>query len=59
MKQLPVEFQERMKSLLGDDYEDFLKSYDEKPVRAFRVNTDKISLEEFQKLNIFSTEKIP
>lgn len=59
MKQLPVEFQERMKSLLGDDYEDFLKSYDEKPVRAFRVNTDKISLEEFEKLNIFSTEKIP
>ncbi|MBQ8766871.1 MAG: RNA methyltransferase [Clostridia bacterium] len=59
MKQLPVEFQERMKTLLGDEFEDFLKSYDEKPVRAFRVNTDKISLAEFQKLNIFSTEKIP
>ncbi len=59
MKQLPVKFQERMKSLLGDEYKDFLKSYDEKPVRAFRVNTDKISLEAFQKLNIFSNEKIP
>lgn len=59
MKQLPVEFQERMKNLLGDEYDDFLKSYDEKPVRAFRVNTDKISLEDFQKLNIFSNEKIP
>ena len=45
--------------LLGDEYDDFLKSYDEKPVRAFRVNTDKISLEAFQKLNIFSNEKIP
>ena len=33
MKQLPVEFQERMKTLLGDEYDDFLKSYDEKPVR--------------------------
>ncbi len=59
MKQLPIEFQERMKTLLGDEYNEFLKSYDEKPVRAFRVNTDKIYLEEFQKLNIFSNDKIP
>ncbi len=59
MKQLPVEFQKRMKTLLGDEYNDFLKSYDEKPVRAFRVNTDKISLSDFEKLNIFSNEKIP
>lgn len=59
MKSLPIEFQERMKTLLGDEYDDFLKSYDEKSVRAFRVNTDKISLPEFEKLNIFSQEKIP
>lgn len=59
MKTLPFEFQERMKSLLCDEYDEFLKSYTEKPVRAFRVNTDKISLEDFSKLNIFSKEKIP
>ena len=59
MKNLPLEFQERMKKILGDEYEDFIKAYDEKPQRAFRVNTDKISLEDFEKLNIFSTEKIP
>ena len=59
MKKLPLEFQERMKKLLGDEYEAFIKAYDEKPQRAFRVNTDKISLEAFEKLNIFSTEKIP
>lgn len=59
MKQLPLEFQERMKKLLGAEYEDFLKSYDEKPVRAFRVNTDKISVEDFEKLNVFSNNKIP
>ncbi len=59
MKQLPLEFQERMKKLLGAEYEDFIKSYDEKPVRAFRVNTDKISFADFEKINIFSTEKIP
>ena len=59
MKQLPVEFEERMKTLLGDEYEDFIKAFDEPPIRAFRVNTEKISLEDFQKLNIFSNEKIP
>ncbi len=59
MKQLPVEFESRMKKLLGDEFEDFKKSYDESPVRAFRVNTDKISVEEFEKINPFPTEKIP
>lgn len=59
MKQLPLEFQERMKKLLGTEYDDFLKSYDEKPIRAFRVNTDKISVADFEKLNIFSKDKIP
>ncbi len=59
MKQLPVEFQERMKKLLGDEYQKFIESYYEKPVRAFRVNTDKISLEDFKRINPFPTEKIP
>ena len=59
MKQLPVEFENRMKTLLGDEFEDFKKSYDESPVRAFRVNTDKISVEEFEKINPFPTSKIP
>ena len=59
MKQLPIEFENRMKTLLGDEYEDFIKAFDEPPVRAFRVNTDKISLEAFEKINPFPTEKIP
>ncbi len=59
MKQLPVEFENRMKVLLGDEFDDFKKSYEESPVRAFRVNTDKISVENFEKINPFQTEKIP
>ena len=59
MKKLPQEFLERMQSLLGDKYNDFLRSYDELPVRAFRVNTDKISLLEFEKINVFGNETIP
>ena len=59
MKNLPVEFTERMKMLLGDEFDDYLKEIKRSPVRAFRVNTDKISLEDFYKINIFSSEKIP
>ena len=58
MKALPTEFCERMKALLGDSYGDFINAYTETPVRAFRVNTDKISVEEFLKINPFDTEKI-
>ncbi len=59
MKQLPQEFLNRMKTLLGEEYDDFLKSYDLPPVKAFRVNTAKISVADFEKLNIFGNEKIP
>lgn len=59
MKQLPQEFLNRMKTLLGKEYDDFLKSYDLPPVKAFRVNTAKISVADFEKLNIFGNEKIP
>ena len=45
MKALPQKFAERMKVLLGNEFDDYVNSLNEKPVRAFRVNTDKISLE--------------
>lgn len=59
MKQLPKEYVARMKTLLGDEYADYEAAVNGSPVKGFRVNTDKISLEEFQKLNVFSAEKIP
>ena len=59
MKQLPFEFCERMKSLLGDDYDKFIAALNGSPVKAYRVNTDKISLNDFEKINIFGSEKIP
>ena len=59
MRDLPTEYTERMKTLLGKDFDDYLKALDEPPVRAFRVNTDKISLEDFEKINVFSNERIP
>ena len=59
MKALPEKFAERMKFLLGDDFDNYIKSLEDNPVRAFRVNTDKISVEDFLKINPFVTEKIP
>ena len=59
MKQLPLQFEERMKTLLGEGFEDYKKELKNPPVKAFRVNTDKISLKDFEKLNIFSKSKIP
>ncbi len=59
MINLPKEFTERMKKLLGDEYPLYEKALDNKPVKAFRINTDKISDAEFNKLNAFQCEKIP
>ncbi len=59
MKALPEKFAERMKILLGDDFDNYIKSLNDNPVRAFRVNTDKISVEDFLKINTFNISKIP
>ena len=59
MKNLPVEFTERMKKLLGDEFESFISAVNGTPVKGFRVNTDKISLEDFQEINVFGKERIP
>ena len=47
MKQLPMDFENRMKNLLGDEFESYKASLEDEPVRSFRVNTDKILLEDF------------
>ena len=59
MIQLPEAFAKRMQCLLGEEYNDYLSALEKPPVRAFRVNTDKISLPEFERINPFTTEKIP
>ncbi len=59
MKQLPNEYVTRMKALLGEEYAEYEAAINSAPVKGFRVNTDKISLEAFELLNIFSDEKIP
>ena len=59
MKDLPIAYKNRMTKLLGAEFSDYEKALSETPVKGFRVNTDKISLEDFEKINIFGKEKIP
>ena len=47
----PVEFLERMKIELGENYDGFLKSYNLPPEKGIRVNTLKISSAEFEKIS--------
>lgn len=49
---LPIEFENEMKKLLGEAFSDFAQSYQEIPANGLRVNTHKISVEDFQ-------EKVP
>lgn len=59
MKDLPIAFKSRMQKLLGEEFAEYEKALTCPPVKGFRVNTDKVSLEDFEKINIFGKEKIP
>ncbi len=46
-RELPEKFLEKMKQFLGEEYQDYLDSYKEEAHYGLRVNTDKLSPEEF------------
>lgn len=56
---LPQEFLERMQEMLGTEYGEFLRTYEEPRRFGLRVNTLKISVEDFVKLAPFHLRKIP
>lgn len=57
--ELPVQFTDTMKALLGEEYDDYIASYDSPRLYGLRVNTAKISCEEFEKIAPFHLKKIP
>lgn len=59
MIELPADFKERMRAELGGKYTDFINSYDRAPFKAIRVNTLKISPEEFKKISPFELAPVP
>ena len=56
---LPQEFLSRMEQMLGDEYEAFINSYHSPRSYGLRVNTSKISCEEFEQIVPFKIERIP
>lgn len=56
---LPKRFEDSMKGLFGSEYDDFIRSYEDKSISAIRINTSKISTQDFEKLAPFRIEKIP
>ncbi len=58
MIKLPDSYKQRMKKILKSDFEDYLNALEQSPKKAFRVNTDKISLGNFREINPFGDKKI-
>lgn len=59
MAGLPKEFLQTMERLLGEEYEPFLEGFNGRRQFGLRVNTSKISLEEFERIAPFHLTKIP
>ncbi len=56
---LPQAFTERMQALLGNDFEAYLQSFDSPRVAGLRVNTSKITPQEFAAIAPFEVIPIP
>ena len=56
---LPESFKDRIKEQLKDEYEDYIGCLDKGMNHGIRVNTAKISVEDFLKISPFELESIP
>lgn len=56
---LPKLFEDRMKTLLKDEYEEYIKCFEQKHYSGIRVNTLKITTEEFEAICPFEIHRIP
>ena len=56
---LPIAFEEKMKKLLGEEFSDYIKCYEEPRFYGLRVNTKKITVEKFKEICPFDIQPIP
>ena len=56
---LPQDFLERMETMLGGEYEEFLASYDKERSCSLRINTRKTTKEQFLDQTPFHLEEVP
>ena len=59
-EKLPQAFVERMRGMLGEEFDEFILSYDKERRHALRVNTAKLTVEDYIKITPFKlAEKVP
>ena len=56
---LPLKYTDAMKELLGNEYDDYIKSFNDTRLYGLRVNNLKISTEDFLKISPFKLTPIP
>ena len=56
---LPSEFEEKMQRLLGDEFPSYIACYEEPRYYGLRVNTRKISVEDFRRICPFEIWQVP
>ena len=57
--ELPKLFEDNMIKLLGDEYEQYKACLDKPMHHGIRINTMKISVEDFLKINPFHLKPVP
>lgn len=56
---LPLEYMEKMKALLGEEYEEYIASFEEGRFYGLRANTLKIGAQELQEKEVFALTNVP
>ena len=56
---LPEDFINKMKGLLGEEFDCFMNSYHKPKALGLRINTLKVSIDDFIRQSPFELEKIP
>ena len=56
---LPDKYLNAMKSLLKDEYDDYLACFDSPQIHSLRVNTSKISIDRFKEIFPYNLEQVP
>lgn len=56
---LPDKYLNAMKSLLKDEYDDYLACFDNPQIHSLRVNTSKISVDRFKEIFPYNLEHVP
>lgn len=56
---LPIEYTEKMKKLLGDEYDAYIESFNEERLYGLRANTLKIMPEELEKIVDWNLTSVP